>query len=224
MSMMLLPLAPELSATTPAPDLAHLLEELATLRLENAVLRAESAALQAESAVLQERVRELEARLGQTSANSSRPPSSDPPPAAARPKAPPTGRKRGGQPGHRGVHRALLPVEQVDEVTVVVPEDCRHCQQPFPDPAGRRRRRVWRHQVVELLPLAVRVTEYQMIARRCPSCGKRTRAELPAGVPRRPFGARLTAVVALLSGRYRLSRREVRQVLRDLWQVRISLG
>jgi transposase len=72
--------------------------------------------------------------------------------------------------------------------------------------------------VVELLPLAVRVTEYQMAVRRCLSCGKRTRADLPPGVSRRPFGARLTAVVALLSGRYRLSRREVRQLLQDLWQ------
>jgi transposase len=83
---------------------------------------------------------------------------------------------------------------------------------------------VWCHQVVELLPLAVRVTEYQMAGRRCGQCGKRTRAELPAGVPRRPFGARLTAVIALLSGRYRLSRREVRQMLQDLWAVRVSLG
>jgi transposase len=63
-----------------------------------------------------------------------------------------------------------------------------------------------------------------MGVRRCPHCGKRTRAELPSGVPRRPFGPRLTAVIALLTGRYRLSRREVRQLLRDLWEVRISLG
>src|SRR3954451_20022917 len=76
---------------------------------------------------LQERIRELEVRLGQTSANSSRPPSSDPLQAPARPKAPPSGRKRGGQPGHRGAFRALLPVEQVDEIVTVVPEVCRHC-------------------------------------------------------------------------------------------------
>jgi transposase len=112
----------------------------------------------------------------------------------------------------------------VDEVIVVIPEACRHCEQPFPTSSGHRRGRVWRHQVVELLPLAVRVTEYQMLRRRCAQCGKHTRAELPAGVPRRPFGARLTAVIALLSGRYRLSRREVRQLLRDLWAVRVSLG
>jgi transposase len=105
-----------------------------------------------------------------------------------------------------------------------VPEGCRHCGQPFPETTPRGRARVWRHQVVELLPLSVRVTEYQMLARRCPACGKRTRAELPAGVPRRAVGPRLTAVIALLSGRYRLSRREVRQLLQDLWAVRVSLG
>jgi transposase len=211
------PLPPELWATVPAPVRAPLLQEWVTLRQENAALRAENV-------VLQQRVRELEARLGQNSANSSRPPSSDPPQTPARPKAPPSGRKRGGQPGHRGAFRELLPVEQVDEIVAVVPERCRCCQQPFPEPAMRRRGRVWRHQVVELLPLAVRVTEYQMAVRRCAHCGRRTRASLPPGVPHRPFGARLTAVVALLSGRYRLTRREVRQLLQDLWQVRVSLG
>src|SRR3954462_4588835 len=63
-----------------------------------------------------EHIRELEARLGQNSSNSSCPPSSDPPQAPVRPKAPPSGRKRVGQPGHRGTCRALLPVEQVNEV------------------------------------------------------------------------------------------------------------
>ena len=121
----LLPLPPELWATVPAPDPAPLLEELATVRLENAALRAENA-------VLHERVRELEARLGQNSTNSSRPPSSDPPQAPAKRRPPPTGRKRGGQPGHRGACRALLPVEEVHEVVVVVPEACRHCGQPLP--------------------------------------------------------------------------------------------
>src|SRR5829696_4967587 len=147
--------APDVPAPVSAPDRAPLLEQLATLQLENATLRAENAALQ-------ERIRELEARLSQNSSNSSRPPSSDPPQAPVRPKAPPAGRKRGGQPGHRGAFRALLPVEQVDEIVVVVPEFCRHCEQPFPTATGRRRGRVWRHQVVELLPLAVQVTEYQL--------------------------------------------------------------
>jgi transposase len=181
-------------------------------------------AAQALIVALQQRIRELEAQLGQNSSNSSRPPSSDPPQVPPKRGPRHSGRNRGGQPGHRGAFRALLPVEQVDEIVAMVPERCRHCGQAFPEAAGRHQGRVWRHQVVELLPLAVRVTEYQMAVRRCVACGKRTRAALPAGVPRRPFGARLTAVIALLSGRYRLSRREVRQLLEDLWQVRVSLA
>ena len=71
-----LPLAPEPWATLPAPDHALLPDQVATLRLENVALRAENAALRAEHAALHEQVQELKARLGQTSANSSRPPSS----------------------------------------------------------------------------------------------------------------------------------------------------
>src|SRR3954454_6245652 len=174
-------LVSERPVPAPASDPAPLLEQLATLRQENAALRAENA-------VLHERVQELEARLGQTSANSSRPPSTDPPQAPARPKVPPSGRKRGGQPGHRGACRGLLPVEQVDEVVVVMPEQCRQCQQPFVENRARCGARVWRHQVVELLPLAVWVTKYQMAVRRCVACGRRTRASLPPGVPQGPFG------------------------------------
>jgi transposase len=91
-----------------------------------------------------ERIRELEARLGQTSAKSSRPPSSDLPHVPPKWEAKCSGRKRGGQPGNRGAYPALLPVEQVDEIVRVMPERCRHCGQPFPSSAARGRGRAWR--------------------------------------------------------------------------------
>src|ERR671933_520270 len=103
-----LPLAPEIWAATPC-------------------------AAQVLIVALQQRIRELEARLGQNSSNSSRPPSSDPPQAPRKRPEEPSSRKRGGQPGHRGAFRRLRPVEQVDEFVVVVPERCRHCQRPFPE-------------------------------------------------------------------------------------------
>ena len=186
--------------------------------------QAQQAARQAQVTALQAEVQELRVRLGQNADNSSRPPSADPPQAPSKAKASPSGRKRGGQPGHRGTFPALLPSEQVDQVVCSVPEVCRHCQQPFPSTEPRRRARVWRRQVVELLTLAVHVPAYQMEARRCAHWGQRTRASLPAGAPTGPFGPKLTAVVAMLSGKYRLSRREVRQVVADLWQVAVSLG
>ncbi|MCX5985506.1 MAG: DUF6444 domain-containing protein, partial [Chloroflexi bacterium] len=56
--------------------------------------------LRAANARLDERVRDLETRVGQHSGNSSRPPSSDLPGTPKRPPSRPSGRGRGGQPGH----------------------------------------------------------------------------------------------------------------------------
>src|SRR3954464_12103102 len=116
--------------------------ELTVLPLPSEIWDATPAAAQTLILTLQARVRELEARLGQDSSNSSRPPSADPPQAPVRPKAPPSGRKRGGQTGHRGVFRRLLPVEQGDEIVPVLPERCRHCEQLFPETTALRRARV----------------------------------------------------------------------------------
>ncbi len=63
---------------------------------------------------LEARVAELEQRLDRSSRNSSLPPSQDPPSPPARPKKPASGRKPGGQPGHEGKNRRLLPLERVD--------------------------------------------------------------------------------------------------------------
>jgi hypothetical protein len=63
------------------------------------------------------RIADLEERLGKNSTNSSKPPSSDPPSVKRRPPAPASGRKRGGQPGHRHHSRALVPPERLRRVT-----------------------------------------------------------------------------------------------------------
>jgi hypothetical protein len=96
-------------------------------------------------------------------------------------------------------------VAQVAEVVAVVPEHCRQYQQRFLEPAGHRRGRVCQRQIAELLPFAMRVTAYQLSVQRCRACENRIRAGLPPRLPRRQFGLRLTAVIAGLGGRYRLS-------------------
>jgi transposase len=173
---------------------------------------------------LRARVAELEARLGQNSSNSSRPPSSDPPAAPTPARRAPSGRKRGGQPGHRAHQRLLLPPEQVDVLVTVWPEQCRHCGHGLPRAPELVTAAPERRQVSELPPVRVTVTEYQLQRVRCPCCGAGTRAGLPPGVPGGAFGPRLQAAVALLSGRYRLSRRAVVGVLADLVGADLAVG
>lgn len=159
---------------------------------------------------------ELRARLGQNSQNSSQPPSSDPPGTPRQPKDP-TGRARGGQPGHKQHKRERL---EPDEVVVLVPERCRRCHRklrgrdPSPDV----------HQVIELPEIRPHVTDYELHELGCSRCGAHTRAELPEGVPAGAFGPRLTASVALLSGRYRMPKRTVKEILADLFGIDVALG
>src|SRR5213082_265046 len=96
------PLPEEIRGTLPPVVVAYI-----------SALEAAVQTVSAANAHLTARVAELEARLRQTSANSARPPSSDPPRRSATP-APPLGPRRpGGQPGHRGAFRVLLPQTEV---------------------------------------------------------------------------------------------------------------
>jgi transposase len=168
---------------------------------------------------LQEQVRTLEERLNQTSRNSSRPPSSDPPPHQ-RSRRPPGKRRRGGQPGHPGQTRPLVPVEEVDAVVVLKPQQCSRCQTPLSgDDASP-----FRHQVIEIPPIKPVSTEYQWHQLSCPEWGETTRAPWPNGVPSGPYGPRVHATVALCTGASRLSKRTTGQVMDDLFGVPMSVG
>lgn len=182
------------------------------------------AALEAVVQQLAGRVAELEARLRQTSANSSRPPSSDRPGTRPAPKPVPGQRRPGGQPGHQGQFRALVPVEEVARVERSVPAVCDQCGGALAADTGADDPPDIRHQVVDLPPLQAEVTEYQLAARHCRQCGHLTRAAWPAGVPQGVVGPRLAAATALLTGRHRLSKREAAACLADLVGADLAVG
>jgi hypothetical protein len=170
---------------------------------------------------LETTVQQVTEQLQQDSRTSSRPPSSDPPQASAkRPRREPSGRRPGGQPGHEGQTRALVPVEAVDVMRPVKPERCQRCQHPLQgeDPQPER------HQVTEVPPVRPVVTEYQLHRLVCPACGEAPRAELPAGVPTGEFGPRVRAIAALCTGAYHLSKRTTQSALADLCGVAMGLG
>ena len=165
-------------------------------------------------------VAELRERLGQNSTNSSRPPSSDPPSAKPKPPAAPSGRRRGGQPGHRGSSRRLVASEDVDHVVDLTPSECRRCRGRLcghdPDPQ--------RHQVTELPRVRAEVTEYRRHRLRCQACGIVTSAAWPQGVRTSRFGPRVRAVTAYVTGRLGLSHRDAVEAMRVLYGVEMSLG
>jgi transposase len=184
-------------------------------------LEARVAALEAAVQRLEATVDHLAERLQQDSRTSSRPPSSDPPQVLGkRPRREPSGRRPGGQPGHEGQTRMLIPVGEVHVVIPVKPERCRRCQYPLQgeDPQPQR------HQVTEIPPIKPVITEYQLHRLVCPACGDATRAEVPTGVPTGEFGPRVQAITALCTGAYRLSKRTTQSVMADLFGVSVSRG
>jgi transposase len=190
--------------------------------LWNTVPPEAQAAILAVIASLEKRIAELETRLNLNSTNSSRPPSSDPPAVKLkrRPPAPPSGRKRGGQPGHKRHTRALVPPEQVRETFEITPTRCKGCGAAL---QGEDLEPL-RHQVAEIPPVRPDVDEYRLHRLTCSCCGTTTRAELPAGVPTGPFGPRLRAILAMFAGSYRLAKRPIQQLASDLFGLDLSLG
>jgi transposase len=176
--------------------------------------------LLARIAELDARVSELEARLNQTPRNSSLPPSTEHPHAKPAPQQKKSGKKPGGQPGHAKYERPLIPVEQCTQVVPVVPDMCRRCGEPLvgcdPEPL--------RHQVWDIPEVHPLVTEYQLHRLTCPFCLISTCGELPVGVPRGQAGPRLIALVALLMGCFKQSKRRVALFLEQVLNQPCSAG
>jgi transposase len=175
-------------------------------------------------AQLEARVEGLERRLGRNSRNSSLPPSQDPPGAAPRRRGKDrSGRPPGGQAGHEGHGRELLPAWAVDELVDYWPAEC-GCGHVFAEAERVAVREPARHQVEELPQIAVRVTEHRCQRVRCPGCGVERTGELPVEIASSAFGPRLQAAVVALSVRNRVSRRDLVELCEELFGARISIG
>jgi transposase len=177
-------------------------------------------AMQQRTTDLETRVNDLEARLKLNSTNSHKPPSSDFIGAKRKPPAPPTGKRRGGQPKHRKAHRALVPPEKVRETFTCKPTHCRRCGHGL---LGDDLTPLI-HQVAESPKVEPFVDEYRLHRLACPDCGATTCATLPPGVPTLRFGPYLQAVLTVFAGAYRLSKRQIRQLSADLFGLSISTG
>jgi transposase len=183
--------------------------------------RAMVEALTARVDVLEAENAELKRRLGQNSRNSSKPPSSDsvftkPAPKSLRRKS---GRKPGGQPGHPG--STLTLVSDPNKRVRHEPGPCSGCGAGL---AGAPEVGVERRQVFDLPPITVRVTEHQLIARRC-VCGATTCGAAPEGVTAPvQYGPRITAIILYLYVGQFLSKKRTATALAELFDTPVSEG
>lgn len=200
------PLPPELWEQIPAASQVALLVLIETYERRLVALETEVAA--------------LKEQLQQNSQNSSRPPSTDGPQVKRTPPRAPSGRKRGAQLGHPRYERSMVPLAQVTEVIACKPPQCRRCGEALrgSDPQPLR------HQVVEVPPVVVEVTEYQLHRLVCEQCGVSTCGTVPAGVALSRAGSRLSSIVALCTGAYRLSKRMTARFCSEVLGAPLALG
>jgi transposase len=193
-------------------------------QLSNEILEKASPEIRGYISYLEECLAELEARLTQDSQNSSKPPSSDPLSAPPRPPKKATGRKQGGQKGHKRHERQLALSEKVAIEREYYPLKCSNLN------CGAELN--WRdqkgepivQQVWEIVRTPVQITEHRYYRCECPYCATETVGSRPPEVPTGNFGPELVALVAVLHGRYRLSMGEVVLVLEAMWGLKISKG
>jgi transposase len=175
-------------------------------------------AQQKEIEAQQKEIEELKEKLNTNSNNSSNPPSSEPFKKKFKKKKK-SKRKQGGQPGHKGVFRKLLPENEVDHFKKHYPAKRCDCGLRIKPTKNYRR-----HQVHELPRVKATVTEHQLYSGICFGCGKIHQAELPAGVPKGMLGPVAMAKIGALTGDYRMSKRNVTFLFEDFYSLRISVG
>jgi transposase len=111
-------------------------------------------------------------------------------------------------------------VEEVDEVIVYKPIQCERCGALLlgEDPAP------YRHQVTELPIVKPTVTEYQVHDLTCLCCGQNNRGQLPPEIAASWFGPNVISLAGYVMGRFRLSKRQVADLLAECFAISMALG
>ena len=160
---------------------------------------------------LRKRIEELEAKLGEDSSNSNRPPSSDSPYNEKQPE------KRTTKPrkNRRGYRQEFLAPTETREI---LPSACS---------CGCRRfkniRAYYTHQQIELPEIVMQVMHLILHKGECVACGETGKGYVPDEF-RTGFGPRFSALVAEIGGVDGGSRETVRKFIRSVLGVHISAG
>jgi len=161
-------------------------------------------------------------KLELNSSNSSLPPSQDRLTGKPKDRLPrqPSGRKRGAQAGHVAHTRDLVPESAVDQIQRHLPDARCPCGGEIvidAEPSSR-------HQIFDLPEITYTVTEHQCFGGTCCCCHRPVTARLPRDIPSGQMGPGLIAWIALMSGYFRLSTRNIQSLLEMQWGLHFSIG
>jgi len=167
-------------------------------------------------------VQDYREQLGLNSTNSSLPPSQDRLSGKPEGRIPrrSSGKKRGAQPGHVQHTRELVPEAEVDAIARHFPDTRCLCGGAIVlDTAPKDR-----HQIFDLPEITYTVTEHQRFGGTCPCCNRSVVAQLPKEIPAGQMGPGLIAWIALMSGHFRMSTRNIQALLEMQWGLAFSTG
>lgn len=202
-------------------DVVGLLERLnrlearvVELETERDELRARVQKLEHENRRLKNENAELRAQFSRTSGNSHQPPSSDR--SWNKGKKQPTGKKPGGQLGHKGHFRKVEP-EHIDEVRKHYPHECEGCGAGL----GLHSESHRVHHQWEIPEPKAHVIEHRYERVRCSRCGTLNEAKAKRA-ERSCFGPGLIGQLGHFQSGYGLSRQDCAELAQELYGVDIS--
>jgi len=168
---------------------------------------------------LEARKQELESQKDKDSHNSHKPPSSDGLKRVIKPTRVKSNKSSGGQQGHEGSTLAM--VETPDHIVHHPVTGCKKCGHNLTAVQGR----IIRHQITDIPPVEIEVTEHQAELKECPCCGATTVALFPEGARKSvQYGPRIKAVTLLLMYYQLIPNERLCEALKDLYGCTISEG
>lgn len=201
------------------------LRALIRLLEENIGLQKEENRIQREMVIkLEKRIAELEellrrAGIKKHSGNSSLPPSSDLP-GRTRSLRHKSGKKPGGQPGHKGT--TLRMTDTPDQIIDLKPNQCERCGCNLDHVRSYRQSS---RQVIDISPVQAWIKEYRNYYTICPGCGNCQRSQYPASVSNNiQYGENIEAIVSYLSVRQYLPFRRLKELFHHVFSLEISEG